>query len=95
MDYEFIMEWVCVHSKVGDALFAECVDAEAQRVGAAMERVVRVIRRVPSSRSSRAMFWLAAAGEIPSWRAAEAMEPPSRALTKVSMERRLGTKTYG
>ena len=22
------------------------------------------------------MFWLAAAGEMPSWRAAEAMEPP-------------------
>jgi hypothetical protein len=26
---------------------------------------------------------------------AEAMEPPSRALTKVSMARRFGTKTYG
>ena len=55
-----------------------------------MERVVRVINRVPNSRSRREMFWLAAAGEIPIWRAAEAIEPPSRVLTKVSMARRFG-----
>ncbi len=53
---------------------------------------MRVMRRVPSSRSRRARFWLAAAGDIPNWRAADAIEPPSRALTKVSMARRFGMR---
>ena len=45
--------------------------------------------RFPLISFSRPMFWLAAAGVMPSWRAPAAMLPCSTALTKLSMLRRV------